>query len=150
MLDMHIHDIDVARYLFGEPKEVTCSSQNTYCGYDTVQTQLFYDDKLVAATGDWSLPSTFGFRHAYRVNLENAAIVFDSTDVTVYEKGGDTYKPEISTLDGITNEIAYLVDIIENNKINTLNSADSAAMTIKLIETMKQSADNNGAKVKFI
>lgn len=150
LMDLHIHDIDVARYLFGDPKEVACTAQNVICGYDTVHTQLFYNDMLVAATGDWSMPSTFNFRHSYRVNFENALIVFEGNEVTVYEKDGATYKPEISTLDGITNEIAYLVDIIDKNKINTLNTAASAAMTIRLIETMRQSADNNGIKVQFI
>ena len=151
LLDMHIHDIDMARYLFGEPREVSCSTCNVYSGYDTINTQLFFeDDKLVIATGDWSLPNSFGFRHAYRVNFEKAAIVFNDNEVKVFESDGMTYKPELSNLDGITNEIAYFVDVIENNKKNIVSPAQSAAITVKLIETMKESADKNGEKVTFI
>lgn len=149
MLDMHIHDIDMARYLFGEPMEVSCNARNVYSGYDTVNTRLFYDDKLVCATGDWSLPNPFGFRHGYRINLEKAALVFDNNEVTVFEKDGTTYKPNLSGLDGITNEIAYFTDVIENNRKNIVSPAESAAITVKLIETMKKSADANGAKEVF-
>lgn len=151
MLDMHIHDIDMARYLFGEPKEVSCNARNVYSGYDTVHTQLIYeDDKLVCATGDWSLPNSFGFHHSYRINLEKASIIFENNEVTVFEKNGITYKPELSELDGITNEIAYFVDVIKNNKINTESTAESAATTVKLVETMKKSADRHGVKEIFI
>jgi predicted dehydrogenase len=147
MLDMHIHDIDMARWLFGEPKHVVCNSRKVYSMYDTVSTQLFYgDDRIVSAVGDWSLPVGCGFRHKYRVNLEKAAVIFDSSDVMVYERDGRIYKQEISDLDGITNEIEYFVDLISNNKENTINSAGSAAKTIRLIEIMKTSADRNGSK----
>ena len=150
LLDMHIHDIGMTRYLFGEPKAVSCNSVNKYSGYDTLNTQLFYeDDKLVSVAGDWSLPNTFSFHHAYRINFEKAALVFNNNEVTIFEKDGMTYKPELSKLDGITNEIAYFVDIIENNKKNTINPAESAATTVKLIETMKKSADRDGTKEIF-
>lgn len=146
LLDMHIHDIDMTRFLFGEPKAVACNVLNIYSGCDTVNTWLFYEDgKLVCANGDWALPDSSGFRPAYRVNLEKAAIVFDKGEVTVFEKDGTVHKPELPKLDGFTNEIDYFVDIIENNRENTVNPAKSTAMTIKLIEVMKKSADRNGA-----
>lgn len=150
LLDMHIHDIDMTRYLFGEPKEVACNSTGVYGRYDVVNTRLSYeDDKLVAAVGDWSLPGSFGFRHSYRIHLEKAALVFENNAVTVFEKDGRTYKPDLSELDGITNEIAYFTDILENKGINTVSPAESAAATVKLIEAMKKSADKDGAKESF-
>lgn len=149
ILDLHIHDIDMARYLFGEPEEVACTARKVYSGCDTVHTRLFYRDKMVAATGDWALASSFPFKHSYRINLEKASIVFENNIVTVFENDGTAYHPELAGTDGITNEISYFVEIIKSNRKNILNPAESAATTVKLIETMKRSAAMNGAKETF-
>ena len=39
-MDMHIHDLDMIRYLFGEPESVSCCSQDIDSKFDIVYSQL--------------------------------------------------------------------------------------------------------------
>lgn len=148
MLDMHIHDIDMARYLFGEPEAVSCNSQDVYSGFDSVQTRLFYPNVSVFAIGDWSYEGT-DFTADYRVSFEKASVICEGGKVTVYPRGGEKFVPELSPIDGYEGEIEFFADVIETGKENIKNPPESAATTLKLIETMRKSAENNGKKITF-
>ena len=148
--DMHIHDIDVVRYLFGEPEAVSCRAGHSVSRYDTVQTALFYGGTPVTAIGDWTL-SKIPFRASYRVDFEAATVVMEGGKVTVYPKGEkEPFAPELKKSDGYTAEISYFCDMILGKTENTKNPAVSAARSIRLIETMKQSADQNGKQLPFV
>ena len=147
--DLHIHDIDMIRYLFGEPEAVSCRATSTISCYDTVQTALYYGGLPIMAIGDWTL-ANIPFAASYRVGFEKATLVFEKKNVTVYPKdGSEAYIPPISGYDGYTGEIAYFCDIIEGKVKNEKNPASSAATTIRLIDVLRQSADRNGEKIAF-
>lgn len=147
--DLHIHDIDIVRYLFGEPEAVSCRVSHSLTRYDSVQTSLFYGGLPVTAVGDWTLEK-IPFAASYRVGFEKATVLFEGGVVTVYPKdGGEPFRPEMSEQDGYTREIAYFCDVILGKTENDRNPASSAANTIRLIEVMKQSADADGKKILF-
>jgi predicted dehydrogenase len=147
--DMHIHDIDIARYLFGEPEAVSCRAGHSVSQYDTVQTALFYGGTPVTAIGDWTL-SKVRFCASYRVDFKEATVIMEGGKVTVYPKGEDEpFAPELKIMDGYTAEISYFCDVILGKTENTKNPASSAARSIRLIELMKKSADMGGEKLKF-
>ena len=143
--DLHIHDVDVVRYLFGEPKAVSCQAVDTCTRYDLVQTVFKYDDVIVSANGSWSSKKT-PFSAGYRVDFEKATLIYESGKVTVYPNDDTApYSPELGDWNGYTNEIAYFCDVVNGTVENTRNPSSSAANTIRLIELMKQSADESGA-----
>jgi predicted dehydrogenase len=148
ILDMHIHDIDMARYLFGAPKAVSCLAQDKCSKLDIVHTRLIYDNMPVTAVSDWTL-SGFPFRHGYRVNFEKAAVIFEQGKVNVYPNDGEPYEPEMENLDGILREIEYFTGIIESGADNLKNPPESAANSVKLVETMRESALHGGKEIYF-
>ena len=147
--DLHVHDIDIARYLFGEPKSVSCKAVDTNSQYDIVQTMLYYDDVMVVAQGSWASKQN-KFTAGYRVDFENATIVLESGKVTVYPNDDSVpFSPELTGWDGYTDEIDYFCDVVSEKIKNTRNPASSAAKTIRLIEAMKESADSQGRCVEI-
>jgi predicted dehydrogenase len=139
--DLHIHDVDIVRYLFGEPKSVSCHAVDTCTKYDLVQTVFQYDDVLVTAHGAWAAKQT-KFAANYRVEFEKASVVYENGKVTVYPNDDTApYSPELGSWSGYTNEISYFCDVVSGTIENKRNPASSAAKTICLIEAMKKSAD---------
>lgn len=147
--DLHIHDIDMIRYLFGEPDAVSCRATSTLSCYDTVQTALYYGGLPILAIADWTLVNIH-FSASYRVGFEKATLIYENGKVTVYPKdSSEPYAPPISGYNGYTGEIAYFCDVIEGKTKNEKNPATSAAKTIRLIEAMKRSADCGGECIAF-
>jgi len=91
VLDLHIHDIDAALWWFGEPDAIATR------GYVRNHLPLILDStwrydggQVVQLHGAWD-PNGGAFRHAFRLVLEKATLVYDlalSPDVLqVYEAG---------------------------------------------------------------
>ena len=147
--DLHIHDVDMVRYLFGEPKAVSCRAIDTCTQYDIVQTSFHYEDLIVMAQGAWASKQT-KFSASYRVDFEDAAVVCENGTVTVYPNNDrKPFSPELVGWDGYTNEISYFSDMVNGVIENKKNPTSSATQTIRLIEVMKQSADHNGQVLAF-
>lgn len=77
VLDMHIHDIDVALWWFGKPASIETR------GYSRDRVPLildstwqYQDGPLVQLHGAWD-PNGGNFRHAFRLVLENATLAYD-------------------------------------------------------------------------
>ena len=147
--DMHIHDIDMARYLFGEPDAVSSRATDECSPYATVQTSLYYGSTPITAVGDWTRNGT-PFAASFDICLEKATLVYKDWKLMVYPKdGSEPFTPELCNYDGYTGEIAYFCDVISGKTENTKNPATSAAQTIALIERMIESADKGGEIIKL-
>lgn len=147
--DLHIHDVDVIRYIFGEPDAVSCRASTSICLYDSVHTSLFYGSAPVLAVGDWTMTGV-PFEASYRVCFEKATVILAGGRVTVFPKDGtEPYQPEIPAADGYEAEIEYFCDVIAGDRENTKNPAVSAARTLCLIEHMRKSISKNGAVIPF-
>ena len=148
--DMHIHDIDMSRFLFGEPVKVSCHAQKVYCEKDIAHSTLVYPDFSVLAVGDWSHKGT-NFRADYCVSFEEATVILNGNVVTVYPRNGEPYVPEEtnSTTSNHYNELKFFVEHIVENKEITVNSPESAALTEKLIEALIESSDKQGEYLEF-
>ena len=148
LMDMHIHDLDMIRYLFGEPESVSCCSQDIDSKFDIVYSQLYYPDISVTAIGDWSQTGT-NFAADFRVAFENATLIGEGGAVRVYPRSGDSYQATLTGTDGYTGEIEFFIDSIATGEENRKNPPESAAMTIRLIETLRQSAQERGRQIPF-
>ena len=151
ILDLHIHDVDLVRFLFGEPAYVSCLSKHVHGRYDSNNTRFIYnDDKIVVAMGDWSLTGGFSFYQDYRIAFEGATLVYSCNPdtLTLYAGDGEPVPAPIVITDPIQNEINYFVEMIKNDAENTINKPEDSANTIALIEKIRESADNKGKQVK--
>lgn len=146
--DLHIHDIDFVRYAFGEPKKISCISKAGYTDYESAFSTLWYDDFAVTAIGDWSLLN-YGFAPSYRVAFEKAVLEWKDYRLTVYPTEGEKYDVALDNKSAYGAEVEYMCDILTEGFENKKNAPESAALTIKLVQTLKKSADNNGDITEF-
>ena len=149
IFDLHIHDLDIARFLFGEPRAVSCVAGGKHIVEDSfAYTRLIYDDMSVFAEGHWDFVK-MPFIADYRISFEKANVTCSSGQVTVYPYDGESFSPQLSSESMYMKEIEYLIDIYENGKVNLQNPPESAAESIRLAETAKLSATKNGEVIKF-
>ncbi|WP_217591694.1 Gfo/Idh/MocA family protein [Cohnella sp. GbtcB17] len=152
LVDFHVHDADMIRWLFGNPASVSALGRNVYpgSGYDILSAQYVYPDgKIVSAEADWSLPPSIPFEMSYRVGFDEAAVVFTGGKVTVYPKEGSAFTPELSADTGFYREIVYLADCLLNGRVPSVSQGDDVAASIRLVEAEKRSADGGGKWIKL-
>lgn len=147
--DLHIHDVDIVRYLLGDPQAVSCTTADVYSGDDIVYSQLHYKDVTILTVGDWSREGC-DFQADFTMAFENATVTLQGNDIVVCLRGGEKYVADVESNDFYEEEIRFFVNLIENGDENTANPPESAAITMKLIETLRDSARKGGEKVPFI
>ena len=122
--DLHIHDVDYALSLFGEPEKFYSVKNKTGEKNSYVNTLLEYSNFVVSVEGTWDLPATHPFEATFRVVFENAVVenaggklmlyTKDGAEEIVIEKKelvGEAYKGgNISDLGGYYNELVYFTD----------------------------------------
>lgn len=151
MLDMSIHDIDMARFLFGEPASVSAISYDRETRHQWSESRLFYKDgPLVTIIGSWDEAPGTPFTASFRINFEKATLVWKGGEpVRVYTDGREevlTYEAR----DYMAEEIRYLAELTATGKKNDRNPAESAMNTVALVETLKASADARGKELPFV
>lgn len=144
-MDLHIHDVDMIRFLFGEPKSVSSVTVDAEVKCRTITTNFCYDDMLVNAIGDWGFANSWKFHSGYRVNFEKATVICEKGVITVYPEDNEPYEHKFDKNNHMAEEIEYFANTILGNFTNTVSTPESAAKTVELIETIIESADNNGA-----
>ena len=151
ILDMHIHDVDMARYLLGEPQAVSCWSIAGNVMEDQAQhSHLFYDDCDVLIDGSWDevkgCPFTFGFR----ARFETAELVCEAGKLMLYEVGKPAAEVELPTVNHMAKEIEFLANLIlDPTAVNTKNPPESAAATVRLIEKLRESARRGSERIQL-
>lgn len=149
ILDMHIHDIDMARYLLGEPYAVSCMAYDADVRWSVENSRLYYKDVMVVADGSWDESSSQQFRSGFSARFEKAQVVCDNSGLTVYPDGGEAFKPELPATNHMAEEIRFFTStILDETLVNEKNPPESAYMTVKLIEKLRESAEKCGEIVK--
>ncbi len=148
ILDLHIHDVDMVRFLFGEPKAVSAVSYDTETRWTVINSRFLYEDgKIVVANASWDESNSTKFGYPYRVNFEKATVTLQGGKITVYPVGGTPYEVELVRADRMAEEIKFLAMSILEDTENDKNPPESAMMTVKLVETLRESCAQNGATV---
>lgn len=149
ILDMHIHDIDMVRFLAGEPYAVSTVAYDAVVKWSAENTRMFYKDFVAVVNGSWDEADSSGFYYGYRAGFEKATVHLDNGKLTVYPEGGEPFTPEIPKPDHMTEEIRYFAHIILEGKKNVTNPPESACATVKLIEKLRESAALDGEKIRL-
>lgn len=146
-LDMHIHDVDMIRYLFGEPKAISAVTSDTKMKCTTVHSTFRYDDKIITAIGDWGKADGWHFSAGYTVNFEKATLVLANGVMTVYPDDAAPYEydydPEKEN-NHMAAEISFFADTILGKTVNDRNTPQDAADSVRMIETIMKSAEAGG------
>ena len=150
ILDMHIHDVDMARYLFGEPKAVSCIAMDADVKWAVENTRLYYDDIMVVINGSWDESKSSSFKSPYRVRFEKASVIYSDGKVTVYPDEGSPFEPELPQTSHMAEEIRFISELIlDSEKVNLKNPPESARESVRIIEKLRESAALNGEIIKL-
>jgi len=146
VLDLHVHDIDFANYLFGKPRRVLASgTRGPSGGIDHIEALYDYRrDLLVMVEGGWCFPPNYPFQMVVNVRCEKATFEWIlrageggsgfGPEVVVYPAKGGVQKITCKDSDGWTEEINYFLDCIERKQRPTIVTARSSADSIAVAE----------------
>ena len=150
ILDLHIHDIDMARFLLGEPESVSTVSYDDITRWQVVNTRLFYKNVTVIATATWDEAPTTKFSAGFRARFEQASVVLNNEGLTVYPNSGKPYHPDIPRANRMAEEIRKLAPMVrDRSQTNEANPPESAWQTVRLIERLRESADQGGKRIEI-
>lgn len=150
-LDLHIHDVDMIRFLLGEPENVSAAAKDDECRWQFISSRFGYRDvPVVTAVGSWMESNALGFRMGYSVGFEKAQVVLSGSTVSVYPmtkeiNDGKAFTPTLPSRNRIAEEIRFFLSAInDENADMSVNSPESAMRSVKLVEKLCYSADNGG------
>ena len=157
MLDTHIHDVDLIRWLFGMPKAVSTGAAPVYTqkGYDALSTNYYYDDGLfIRASSDWTIPHDRFNTRQIRVNFEKGYVFSDRSAgreacVKVTEDGTETDLLHLHTKTFYYNEIAYFIECIQKDLSVEQCPPEQSAEAVAIVEAEIRSADANGTRIEL-
>lgn len=144
ILDLHIHDVDFAYYLFGMPKSVTSFGYSRYTGQidHVISRYEFADGALVTAEGGWTMSPGFPFRAEYIVNFQHATAVHDLSHPDPLVLYRPAQEPESILLPegmGYAGEIAYFINCVEDGVPPSTVTLEDAANDLLIIEAERES-----------
>jgi len=145
ILDLHVHDADFVQHLLGRPRAV-CSTGavGPSGGYDVVDTQYIYGDKMaVRASGNVTLPVSFGFEARYLATFERGCLRYSTADphgLTEITAEG-AHHPDLPRKDGYQEEIAYFVRCVVHNEEPAMVEPESSAFSVRLVEAERESIE---------
>ena len=146
-MDLSIHDIDFAQYLFGEPKDISALHYTMKNSNNYTLTNMIYDGLVVSITGGWY---SYGieFSAEYRAIFENGCVELKGGKV--YKNGAAIDLPSapvvensginLSSLDGFIDEISYFVDSVESGREPVAVTPESSENAIRLVEKILATA----------
>jgi len=146
-MDLSIHDIDFAHYVFGQPEKVSAVYKKLENDNDHITSVLVYDGFTVTATSGW-FNCDYPFKAEYEAIFENGYVSYVNDVVVKNEKVVDIKKEEasqstginLSSADGIPAELQYFVDCVKNNKEPQVVTPESSEGTVKLVERIIENA----------
>ncbi|MCC6443191.1 MAG: Gfo/Idh/MocA family oxidoreductase [Armatimonadetes bacterium] len=140
ILDLHIHDSDYIRFLFGMPDRVAAAGVRTAEGQVAyLSTSYLYDNRnwgITCQSGAISMPGRT-FEHGFDVYFEKGTLQYNSAWgqplLALIEDGGQEF-PQLPALDGFTGELEYAIRCMSDNRDAALLSGESARASLYLCQ----------------
>jgi predicted dehydrogenase len=142
LFDLHIHDVDYVRWVFGEPQAVFAvgnSGKATKDGIDMVVATYLYQKpgQVVMAEGGWHADPSYGFTMRYTVVFDHATADFDlgREGKTLLLHKADAKEPEVvktGSTTGWAAEISYFLGCIEKGVAPKVTNAADARKSVAL------------------
>ncbi|MCY3021286.1 MAG: Gfo/Idh/MocA family oxidoreductase [Planctomycetota bacterium] len=142
LFDLHIHDIDFVRYVFGEPQAVFAvgtAGKATREGMDHVVATYLYRNprQVVMAEGGWEADPSYGFTMRYTVVFDRATADFDLAreGKTLQLHKAGRKEPEVIKVpatNGWEQEIEYFLTCIEKGTPPKVTTAADARKSVAL------------------
>jgi predicted dehydrogenase len=147
-LDLHIHDADMAIFLFGMPSRLRSVGTFEKGGGISHISSLYYykDGPIINSTGGWIYASGFGFNMRTLYLLEGAPIELDYSKnpvLTVIPEGEELYATVLRSQDGYYYELEDFTEGVERGELSGYVTPESAAQAVRLCLEEIRSAEEN-------
>lgn len=142
-MDLHIHDLDMMRFVFSEPESISSVEYLRESGHQYISSRLFYSDMIAVAEASFDESVSTPFSMSYRVRFDEATVIFDEKGVTVYPDEGEPYSPNLKNTDRIAEEIRYFSECVRSGE-NNENAPSDTALSIRLALAANESAKCRG------
>ena len=150
ILDLHIHDVDMVRFLLGEPSAVSTVALDGEDRWQVENTRMYYPGKLVCINASFDESPTAAFKVGYRARFEKATLISDCQTVTVCPDDAEAFTVEFADNHHIEAEIrVFIRQLLAGQIENAQNAPESSRETVRLIEKLRQSAALDGAIIKL-
>jgi len=151
-IDLHIHDTDYLRFLFGMPDSVHADGMTSPNGYVLyLNTQYGYDDRDITVSSQCGAISSAAFEHGYDAYFEEGTLWFNvlsDRPVTLYTPDGGRTEPEIDFPEAFEAQLGYAVDALEDGTEPELVSAAAARDALRICHGEAESV-KTGKTVRF-
>lgn len=161
-LDLQIHDIDFASWLFGPAQAL--SAQGVYDpklgGWGHVGTSISFESgRSALVQGGWAFPSSFPFTMTVRVLCEHGAIEWlfragknieergKSAPIIVYLPNGQTREERVEPIDPYLVQWRYFVDCVDSGLPIRKATFEDARVSLALALASQASAARRGALI---
>jgi predicted dehydrogenase len=140
LLDLLVHDIDQALFLFGDPAKVTAK---TLGRDDTVSASLIYPGgPEVRIQGGW-FPAGTEFAMSFQVRAERAELLLDGGGLRLNDAQGNSTAIKTEG-EGYDAEVSYFVECCRENKQPERCLPQDSAKAVKLALLLKESRSRGG------
>jgi len=133
ILDMSVHDIDICRYIFGEPERFSAAADHRSMKNGAVHTELIYPDKIISILGDWCVARSYPFRAGFTVNFEKATLTLDGKEMKLYTDN-EAISVDVDAYSHMAAEISHFAHVLKGE---ASVSAEDSAKTIALINKIQ-------------
>ena len=144
LVDLHIHDADFVRWLFGDPSEVASTGS-----LDHVSTLYRYPNgpEHVVAEGAWNHDAGFQFRMRFIVIFERATADFDfgRTPQLLLVKDGRAEPVAIATTSAYELQVQHFLGAIVEGRRDLRASVEDALGVARLLEAERESVETGRA-----
>ncbi len=147
VLDMHIHDIDVALWWFGRPEKIAASGVSPDGLPLVVDASWQYRDELTAQLHSAWDRNGGAFRHAFQLVMENATLLYDlasNPDALILRRDGKDTTLPMPKPDAYAAQLDdFAACVGEGRKITRITPADSRLAVEVGLEELRQLADRS-------
>jgi predicted dehydrogenase len=152
-VDLHIHDVDFIRYLFGaEPDMVqSCAARDSEGVIQHIFSNYTFGDAIVSSESSWDFPQNYPFTADFQINAEKGTFIYKDGKLTVYPDDEEAFVPDlevawekavsnhgnISNLEIYYLELRYFVDAflgLEETKVPLSDAVKTLELIYKEIE----------------
>jgi len=136
-LDLHIHDADFVRYLFGKPKTVQSLGVSLAPGgIDHIITSYNYPDRhWVVAEGAWEYSTTYPFSMTFTIAMEQGTLEMSrNLSLTYYPNRGKPKQIKVLKGDGYEGELKHFLECLQKDRDSDIIPSEEAYKTLLLIE----------------
>jgi predicted dehydrogenase len=140
--DLLIHDVDYARWLFGNPQGARASGAvDEARGIDTLAAELHYDGFSVGISGGWYLTGEYPFSMEFTILCDGGVLDYSSVSgaLTLFPAGGANEAIVLPEADPFHQELAHFRDCVKSGMPSSICPPQESADAVRIMESLIKS-----------